>query len=610
MKKEYLVLLAAGCVAANAANVNYDLLGRKGSKMNSPMVYKNVDYSKMKKTEQNKTVSSLESASLAKTGMPDGTKAIEGFYDSRFTAAPYYFKKYPASGNPTGGQYNWANYKAASNAAFIQIKEQYSTNPNKPNNGANPSYAFVPNTYIDNNTYSWYSYIAQPDPAFYDFDSFENLYGNWLQANFVPSWFSDKAGDVGVFLAADNLPVALGNRNALVYQYVDQSAGNFTANPGHEVRDSRSYGILRDASKHSVVYVGYDELGQANPANQNPQVYIGLRNNHVTKVTEEYGVHAKNLDNFIYTYRTAEFVPSGNYGLDKKDPKYLNAYAQSANAISVGSVELSAGGNIVPNSTSTQNYYKGSAKPEVYNYSHFTRDNYDYGRGYVQKDNNKGFTFPPHYDGTEYAAAFTAAMVSDLLSVNPFYRWHPEVVKALLLTSDGYQIAAGLPDDAVMNNVPSYKFLVFDDVGQKNYAYHSRFWNGNIDKLKFPVSKVSGKKEIWFTMPTLGQSNGYLKAAIAWLNKGDDIASYGQVPQDFDLEVYGTHSEPNPINVNAPGHSLASSASLYNSFEKIEFSSAGYEYLTFCIRLYSDHTPAVRNGEVILGFNLATAPNP
>lgn len=49
MKKQYLALLAASCVAVNAADVNYDLLGRKNSKMNSPMVYKDIDYSKMKK---------------------------------------------------------------------------------------------------------------------------------------------------------------------------------------------------------------------------------------------------------------------------------------------------------------------------------------------------------------------------------------------------------------------------------------------------------------------------------------------------------------------------------------------------------------------------------
>ena len=66
MRKEYLVLLAAGCVAANAANVNYDLLGRKGSKMNSPMVYKNVDYSKVQKKEEQKVGSSFKNHSLAK----------------------------------------------------------------------------------------------------------------------------------------------------------------------------------------------------------------------------------------------------------------------------------------------------------------------------------------------------------------------------------------------------------------------------------------------------------------------------------------------------------------------------------------------------------------
>ena len=36
MKKEIALLVAAGCIGAGAATVNYDLLGRKGSKMNSP----------------------------------------------------------------------------------------------------------------------------------------------------------------------------------------------------------------------------------------------------------------------------------------------------------------------------------------------------------------------------------------------------------------------------------------------------------------------------------------------------------------------------------------------------------------------------------------------
>ena len=49
MKKILPLIISLCCVGANATSANYDLLGRKGSKMNSPMVYKNFDYSKVKK---------------------------------------------------------------------------------------------------------------------------------------------------------------------------------------------------------------------------------------------------------------------------------------------------------------------------------------------------------------------------------------------------------------------------------------------------------------------------------------------------------------------------------------------------------------------------------
>ena len=51
MNKIIPIALTLGCIGAGAATSNYDLLGRKGSQMNSPMVYRNVDYSKVKKDE-------------------------------------------------------------------------------------------------------------------------------------------------------------------------------------------------------------------------------------------------------------------------------------------------------------------------------------------------------------------------------------------------------------------------------------------------------------------------------------------------------------------------------------------------------------------------------
>ena len=89
MNKELLTIaLAFGCIASNATTNNYDLLGRKGSKMNTPMVYRNVDYSKVKKNERNLN-SSLENRSLAKTGMRGNYVAIEGAYQSYSSHSSY-----------------------------------------------------------------------------------------------------------------------------------------------------------------------------------------------------------------------------------------------------------------------------------------------------------------------------------------------------------------------------------------------------------------------------------------------------------------------------------------------------------------------------------------
>ena len=84
MKKSLPLILSLCCIGANATSANYDLLGRKSSKMNSPMVYKNVDYSKVKSNEEQTIGSSLENRALAKTGMPDNVKAIQGaFFTNR-----------------------------------------------------------------------------------------------------------------------------------------------------------------------------------------------------------------------------------------------------------------------------------------------------------------------------------------------------------------------------------------------------------------------------------------------------------------------------------------------------------------------------------------------
>ena len=123
MNKELLTIaLAFGCIAANASTNNYDLLGRKGSKMNSPMVYKNVDYSKAKKNEQQKLNSSLENRGLAKqaVGLKDGVDAIIGVYG--YDGSYKFMKRSSALDYVSlSGSMTLSNYLSKANDAFIPV---------------------------------------------------------------------------------------------------------------------------------------------------------------------------------------------------------------------------------------------------------------------------------------------------------------------------------------------------------------------------------------------------------------------------------------------------------------------------------------------------------
>jgi hypothetical protein len=207
--------------------------------------------------------------------------------------------------------------------------------------------------------------------------------------------------------------------------------------------------------------------------------------------------------------------------------------------------------------------------------------------------------FLPYYDGTEMAAAYTASMVSDLLAINSFYRWHPEVVKALLLTSSQYDLV--YPN----HQAPHYRALVFDydsDDDQYSYSHHSRFWNGSMSKLKNRT--VNGKKEIWFsvkTNPANANADKYYTAAISWLSSGTDIATLGHIPQDFDLYVY--ESTTGNINSINPSNWYARSFTT-NPYEKVSFASNS-PYLIFRISLDVEDDNSVNKGQVVLGFDLA-----
>lgn len=657
MKIQLSLMLALGCVGAFASSAtNYDILGRKGSKMNSPMVYKNVDYTKAKKNEQRKIGSSLESRALHRTGMTDDVAAIEGIFTSGSTTpftgynngqsipnANYYFKRYKSqsSDDCSNGKcyFDWNRYKAKSDENFIPINMYGGLNdPSHSSHTSYPGYMYSSQESTTHAVhYGWtnYPYSFEMDFPSNDYQrispygggsnikytDFETVKNNFFlsKAETVPNWYDNKATDVGIYMGVDALPVQLGCWRFV--GYIKANNESFSRNDVHEMLSSRSYSLVQEASRgHSVPFVGR-LLEYGNPAEKIPQIYIGVRNNGVSKgVTHtsngdeaRYTLVAQALDNFIYEYRTIEFVPAGNYGVDGTNMQgYLNAKGQAANAITVGALGVSVSplnslvGEIT-DYTSTKSYNGSSLKPEIYNYSNIKMNKYRTSEDMYDLAKRYGNTwYQPLYDGTEIAAAYTAGIVSNLLSINPFYRWHPEVVKALLLTE---------PKEA-----PEYRYLIFgDQVDIDGYDYESRYWNGDINKLKSRTA--NNRHEIWFAVKNYESST--VNAAISWLSSGNDISKAGKVPQDFDLYAYGCNSTlcankaegedrhmsasdvSALINQGIERNLLASSLSSNNSFEKVSFSTNNYDYTVFRIILYKDKSVENKD-QIVLGFNYVT----
>ena len=640
MKKQVALMVAFGCIGASAASINYDLLGRKGSKMNSPMVYKNVDYSKMKK-EKMQIAPISENQVLAKkaSGLEGGANAMEGRYFSRGSTdgegckawgncfyktkvhipynsnSPLVFDKYNLY------QYGWVTGLIDETTPyFIDVPRTINRTLNGHNN----------ETLTNPSTYSFSTYDVdfrnknnriQPSPyengqqiQYTDFEVIRES-GYYSERPYIAIWYGPQNrsdygaattgtnwaadwvydwGKVGIYMPTYDLPVKLAQNDEI--KYVQTASSNYKKTPGHETLMSKAYKVIQNSSKNSVVYVGSDDYYQ------DANVFMGLRvrPNTMGNVTTSkyYSTAARNLDNYIYNNRTVEIVAAGNSG-----QKFANT-AHSVNAITVGAVDPISGNVTAYTPTQNPRYCKagigqcndnsansastaGSAKPEINNYSHFYFSN---DKGRIYNSSNIG----PYYDGTEMAAAYTAGMVSDLLATNAFYRRHPEVVKAVLMTS------------ASVKNVPIYPTLLpprsdTDINHDYPYMHDSRFWVGDINTLKTHINK-NGKKEIRFVVDLTKFTSKNYTAAISWLSSGDDIANLGKIPQDFDLFVY-EGNDIDGINVDSYADVKAYSQSGTNAFEKISFST-NFPYVVFRILLYGEEANSENKGQVVLGFDM------
>ena len=629
MKKRYLALLAASCVALNAADVNYDLLGRKNSKMNSPMVYKDIDYSKMKKSEEQTISSSLGNHALAKraSGTKNG-KSIVG----KFGPGGYAFSV--CSKNATGcgesvkiDKYNknFDQYLNDVNKNFINVTIDNRDLPSSYQyaSEAGPSRSYLSGYYMQETPYvvpSPYPVEASPYESnktikYYPyFGLYDYAYSGWLNNS-----------NVGVYLSEEGLPTRLNPAMSYAPFFIadDKPMDVFNSMIGFEMRASKMYRVLELTSLQSRFFVS--KTRPSSPSTTTPQIYVGLHADGGTP-TKKYSSAAKTLDNYIYDNRTVEIVGAGN-----KSTKGVGGKALAANAITVGAID--------PFTNKATGYsagcdgaicsYEMFHKPEFMNYSHYYFDfpNLpEYSRTYTKGNNY--YEYKPLYDGTEAAAALTAGMVSNMLSTNEFYRWHPEVVKAVALNS-WFENKGRI----------GYRDLVFDqsDVDNMHISY---YFIGDVNTLmkEYNDSPVGSSlygwrdhvKEIRFDFDRkqlLGGVDASLfegfSISIAWLNSGNDIYNLGGLPQNFDIEVFDRRPAADITDKNKAwfrASTFASNSSSLN-FPYIDQNGnpfktvrvAGYrdygeqdfeEAFTVRIVLTDDDSRAENYGQMVLGLDI------
>ena len=295
-------------------------------------------------------------------------------------------------------------------------------------------------------------------------------------------------------------------------------------------------------------------------------ISVGTPNNY-------YSQKASVLDDIVYNTRQIQFAGAGDYGAPNGD---MNEYALSLNAITVGAVHKDGSYYLASSWKNGVHPQSGMTyvKPEIANVGDFFFSNPTNPLMKGSYGEETRFMWSD-FLGTASASTYTAATVALLLEKYPFYRWHPEVVKALLLTSSTLPIPNASHDQD--NGVYAANFLDASKLIGKN---HSRFWNGNNGDYFVNGPIEFDEKDI--------KANKKYRVAISWLVSGEYVLRSGALPFDLDIEVL------------QDGQPLGSSISDNNPFEMVEFTTRSANKLTIKIRRYYNN-----GGRVLLGYNLA-----
>ncbi|MCQ2108343.1 MAG: S8 family serine peptidase [Fibrobacter sp.] len=324
--------------------------------------------------------------------------------------------------------------------------------------------------------------------------------------------------------------------------------------------------ILQKTAPEAKIF-GYDEVGYPNPNETTPRIDIG---SHSWTVCSDgsYCQGDVDMDNYIYNNRVINFVCAGNK--DQGDDDYwVKSPGLAVNAITVGAVTPTTG--YYAYYSMWKNSDVRNQKPEVANFTDFYFPN---AYRFWENDTTQ---FDGFLNGTSASTPYMAGMVADLLQDHVFYKRHPEVVKALLLTSNSLTIGNANRDTdnyvGVAQSVSRYSDLAWNN--------RSAYWNGS-NSCCFDDHETITKTESGIV------ANHHYRIAISWLTPADYVDNYRLLAQDIDLYVY------------QDGNLIASSDSPRNPFEIVDFVAPTSGDLTVkIVRCLNSGT-----GDVVLGYNL------